>query len=64
MLGITQPHLNELLDLGVIPCRHVGNELRVRVADLLEHKERSDRQKAALLAIAEINNETDDGWVS
>ena len=43
MLGVSRPHLNELLDIESIPYRRVGNQRRIRVADIAAFRERRDR---------------------
>jgi excisionase family DNA binding protein len=63
MLGVSRPHLNELLDIETIPYRRVGNQRRIRVLDLKEFRERRERAEAGLGLMAEITNESADGWV-
>ena len=63
MLGVSRPHLNELLEIEAIPYRRVGNQRRIRVIDLKEFRERRERAEAGLRLMAEITNESADGWV-
>jgi excisionase family DNA binding protein len=63
MLGVSRPHLNELLDIESIPYRRVGNQRRIRVVDLKEFRERREQAAAGLRLMAEITNESADGWV-
>jgi excisionase family DNA binding protein len=42
MLGVSRPHLTELLDAEAIPYRRVGNQRRIRVVDLNAYRERRD----------------------
>jgi excisionase family DNA binding protein len=63
MLGVSRPHLNELLEIESIPYRRVGNQRRIRVADISVFRERRDRAQAGLRIMAEITNESADGWV-
>jgi excisionase family DNA binding protein len=63
MLGVSRPHLNELLDIETIPYRRVGNQRRIRVLDLKEFRERREKAEAGLRLMAEITNESADGWV-
>jgi excisionase family DNA binding protein len=63
LLGVSRPHLNELLDIETIPYRRVGNQRRIRVLDLKEFRERRERAEAGLRLMAEITNESADGWV-
>jgi excisionase family DNA binding protein len=62
MLGVSRPHLNELLDVETIPYRRVGNQRRIRVLDLKAFRERRDRATAGLRSMAEITDESADGW--
>ena len=61
-LGISLPHLDELLDNEAIPCRRVGTERRIRVVDLNAYRARRDRAEAGLRAMADIINESAGGW--
>lgn len=63
MLGVSRPHLNELLEIETIPYRRVGNQRRIRVLDLKEFRERRERAEAGLRLMAEITNESAGGWV-
>jgi excisionase family DNA binding protein len=60
MLGISRPHLNELLDVEAIPYRRVGNQRRIRVVDLNAYRERRDQRKGAMREIMDVQNEV--GW--
>lgn len=62
MLGVSRPHLNELLDIESIPYRRVGNQRRIRVADIRAFRERRERAEAGLLVMADIINESAGGW--
>ncbi|HTR71968.1 MAG TPA: helix-turn-helix domain-containing protein [Solirubrobacteraceae bacterium] len=62
MLGVSRPHLNELLDIESIPYRRVGNQRRIRVTDIREFHEQRDQAQAGLRAMAEVTNESADGW--
>ena len=62
MLGVSRPHLNELLDIESIPYRRVGNQRRIRVADLRKFRERRERAETGLRQMAEVTNESADGW--
>jgi len=63
MLGVSRPHLNELLDIESIPYRRVGNQRRIRVADIRGFRERRERAEAGLRLMAGVTNESADGWV-
>jgi excisionase family DNA binding protein len=63
MLGVSRPHLNELLEIESIPYRRVGNQRRIRVADIRAFRDRRDRAVRGLEEMAEITNESADGWV-
>lgn len=62
MLGVSRPHLNELLEVEAIPCRRVGNQRRIRVVDLHEFRQRRDRSTEGLQEMADIVNESAGGW--
>ncbi len=62
MLGVSRPHLNELLDIESIPYRRVGNQRRIRVADIRAFRERRDRAVAGMQRMADIVNESAGGW--
>jgi excisionase family DNA binding protein len=62
MLGVSRPHLNELLEVEAIPYRRVGNQRRVRILDLHEFIERRARRAAALTQMADAVNESAAGW--
>lgn len=62
MLGVSRPHLNELLDLEAIPYRRVGNQRRIRVVDLNAYRERRDRRAAGMREIMDVQNEASGGW--
>jgi excisionase family DNA binding protein len=64
MLGVSRPHLNELLDVEAIPYRRVGNQRRIRVIDLNAFRERRDRAHAGLRKMADVVNESAGGWTS
>ena len=62
MLGVSRPHLNELLEVETIPYRRVGNQRRIRVIDLHEFRQRRDRSAEGLGQMAEVVNESAGGW--
>jgi excisionase family DNA binding protein len=62
MLGVSRPHLNELLDIESIPYRRVGNQRRIRVADIGAFRERRERAEAGLQRVADVVNESAGGW--
>jgi excisionase family DNA binding protein len=63
MLGVSRPHLNELLDIEAIPYRRVGNQRRIRVLALDQYRQRRDRAEAGLRRMADVINESAGGWV-
>ncbi|HTU77842.1 MAG TPA: helix-turn-helix domain-containing protein [Solirubrobacteraceae bacterium] len=62
MLGVSRPHLNELLDIESISYRRVGNQRRIRVADIRTFHERREQAQAGLRVMAEVTNESADSW--
>lgn len=62
MLGVSRPHLNELLEVEAIPHRRVGNQRRIRVLDLHEFVQQRARRVAALGEAANVVNESVHGW--
>ncbi len=62
MLGVSRPYLNELLDVEAIPYRRVGNQRRIRIVDLNAYRERRDHAEAGMHEMADIINESADGW--
>lgn len=62
MLGVSRPHLNELLEVEAIPYRRVGNQRRIRVVDLHEFRQRRDRSAKGLGEMAEVVEGSAGGW--
>jgi excisionase family DNA binding protein len=62
MLGVSRPHLNELLEVEAIPHRRVGNQRCIRVLDLHEFVQRRAHREAALGEMANVVNESAHGW--
>ncbi len=62
MLGVSRPHLNELLEVEAIPHRRVGNQRRIRALDLHEFAQRRAGRVAALGEMADVVDESAGGW--
>jgi excisionase family DNA binding protein len=58
ILGVSRPYLIRLIERGDIPCHRVGTHRRIRSADLLAYKAKSDRDRdAALKELTELSQE-------
>ena len=49
LLNVSRPFLIGLLEAGAIPYRKVGKHRRVRMEDAITYKERTDREREAVL---------------
>jgi excisionase family DNA binding protein len=45
LLGVSRPHLVQLIDRGDIPCRKVGSRRRIRASDLAVYVEVRDAER-------------------
>ena len=48
-LNVSRPFLIGLLEAGSIPYRRVGKHRRIRMEDAMAYKERTDREREAVL---------------
>ena len=49
LLNVSRSYLDRLLEQGDIPARNRGGQCRMRLRDVLEYKERSQRLRARCL---------------
>jgi len=49
ILNVSRPFLLQLLDSNAVPHRKVGKHRRIRFEDLMEYKQRIDREREAVL---------------
>lgn len=49
LLNVSLAFLIKLLDEGTLPCRSEGKHRRIRREDILDYKERIDREREAML---------------
>lgn len=59
MLGVSRPHLVELLELDSIPHRHVGNQRRILVSEVEAFREKREKRRAGMKQIADVVNTAD-----
>ncbi len=59
LLNVSRQYLVRLVDTGVLPASRTGRHRRLRVVDVLAHKERRDRKRrAALDELTRLSEET------
>lgn len=61
MLGVSRPHLNELLDAAGIRYSYTGNQRRIFVSYLKDYMERRDQRAEGLAKMAAVTNESAGG---
>jgi excisionase family DNA binding protein len=49
LLNVSRPFLIKLIESQEIPCRKVGRHRRIRFADLMEYKQKTDTQRTQAL---------------
>lgn len=49
ILNVSRPFLIKLIESQEIPCRKVGRHRRIRFADLMEYKQKTDSQRTKAL---------------
>ena len=49
ILNVSRPYLIKLLEAGDIPYRKVGRHRRVRIEDVIQYKDDTDRRREAIL---------------
>ena len=49
ILNVSRPFLIKLIESKEIPCRKVGRHRRIRFADLMEYKQKTDSQRTKAL---------------
>ena len=49
ILNVSRPYVIKLLEKGAMPYRMVGRHRRIRLKDLIDYKDRIDRERVAIL---------------
>jgi len=63
LLHVSRPHLVKLLDEGTIPHYKVGTHRRVRIEDVLDHRERrAATRRAKLDELTRLSEELEGGY--
>ncbi|HLE12979.1 MAG: hypothetical protein A2504_17805 [Bdellovibrionales bacterium RIFOXYD12_FULL_39_22] len=61
-LEVSRPHLNKLLDAGILASHKTGTHRRVVFKDLIEYKSKRDRASGGLEILASESAKTKTGW--
>lgn len=60
LLGVSRPTVVRIIDAGGLACERIGNRRRVRLADVLEYRERRRQAQYDMLAATAVDLDDED----